>query len=224
MLIDTKRTAAGLIGATALLLATAAHAQDGLRVGLFAQGVFADAKVVEITPAVAPPPPPPPPIEDTDGSASLDSFGGGVSLGYDFKLGGPWRLGIEGDFSLARADTTYNGNNYGTDWLATLRARAGYNVTPRLLVYLTGGAAWLDADYSGAAAPPAPAPVQNNSKLLNGWTIGGGGELTSGAMTYFAEYLYADFETWRFSKGAELYIVDADAHIVRAGVKLKLGN
>ena len=70
---------------------------------------------------------------------------------------------------------------------ASVRARIGYLMTPSVLLYATGGVAWQQIQTSGFCqhsftdpqcqfAPPTPSDLETNSKLLTGWTVGGGGE------------------------------------------------
>jgi outer membrane immunogenic protein len=147
----------------------------------------------------------------------------GPYLGFTWQLAPQWVVGIEGDWSSARRTTTLNGflvpGSVGvspfshsfvlaTAWDASARARVGYLLNPALLIYATGGAAWLHADVTsvcdsttplfGVCAPGLFAPaVIAHSTTRTGWTIGGGLEAML-ARNWFAraEYRYADFGTF----------------------------
>jgi outer membrane immunogenic protein len=81
------------------------------------------------------------------------------------------------------------------DWLASARARLGYLVTPNVMAYATGGAAWARIDYA-ASSTDTVAYFANAalSRTATGYTAGGGLEW---AMTdnwsVRAEYLYYRF-------------------------------
>ena len=198
--------------------AGAAVAQDsgpksGLRIGAFLGGTFAGFDATE-TPLVPPPPP------GVDGSASLDSFAGGITIGWDQRVSPNWVAGIEGDISWFNGTSRYSGHDWNSDHMETLRARLGYLVQPDLLVYGTAGIAWLDLEYSGFVVPPAP--IVSASDTAFGWTVGAGGEYQMGAYALFAEYLYANFNTWDFDGATDHYSIDPDAHIIRGGIKVRL--
>ena len=66
-------------------------------------------------------------------------------------------------------------------WLATLRGRIGYLITPVALVYFTGGGAWGKIDYAASAAnepsnPPSDRYIAASafSKTASGYVVGGG--------------------------------------------------
>jgi outer membrane immunogenic protein len=96
-------------------------------------------------------------------------------------------------FPIAPGDTV----TIRTTWDASLRARLGYLVTPKFLVYSTGGAALQRFEVSSTCAcSPDITATSNNSRL--GWTIGGGIEMPI-ARDWLAraEYRHADFGTTR---------------------------
>lgn len=108
-------------------------------------------------------------------------FTAGGMLGYNWQIAPTWVAGIEGDFSwfgIDHTSTDYwdNPGSLGvkTDWLATARARIGYSTGPALL-YLTGGAAWVNVRDSFEGAPLfGGGPRVSSTKTLTGPTIGGG--------------------------------------------------
>jgi outer membrane immunogenic protein len=83
-------------------------------------------------------------------------------------------------------------------WFGTLRGRAGWLVTPSVLLYATGGLAFGSIRSSGALTSIGPnlqivSSLFSNTKTNAGWTIGGGieGHL-GGNWTGKLEYLYMD--------------------------------
>jgi outer membrane immunogenic protein len=84
------------------------------------------------------------------------------------------------------------------DWFATFRGRLGFTVTPNVLLYATGGAAWGEVETSvgltalTAAGVPVTALGTNKTDRF-GWTIGGGIEAMFAAnWSAKIEYLYLD--------------------------------
>lgn len=89
---------------------------------------------------------------DGGGSFELEGDGitGGVQLGYNWQSGN-FVYGIEGDISATDwSDSLLNGDgeyvSIDTDYVATLRARAGYAMD-KTLVFATLGAAITDTEY-----------------------------------------------------------------------------
>jgi outer membrane immunogenic protein len=143
-------------------------------------------------------------------------------LGYNWHLDRQWVVGVEGDIGFASKRSTLNAMFYPssatgilgiggstfsvkTTWDASLRGRVGYLVTPTVLAYATGGAAWLHVESTSTCNPLSPEDcgpggfspsVITNSRTKLGWTVGAGFE----AMLWSnwvarAEYRYADFGT-----------------------------
>jgi len=92
----------------------------------------------------------------------LDGWVAGLQGGYNWHIQPNWVLGLEGDFQWTGERASNNGqatlltipfrdgtltgavataNAWKLDWLATVRARAGYLFAPQWLVYGTGGVA-----------------------------------------------------------------------------------
>src|SRR5262249_43981676 len=131
----------------------------------------------------------------TDPNASLSSTEFRVSgyAGYNWQVAPLWVTGIEGDFGWARNKDTVaripglgvtGGGSFaevkGT-WDASVRGRAGYLVTPTVLAYATGGAAFQRIE--AIATCPADTTVCNpavgtqsfsNAQDRIGWTVGAG--------------------------------------------------
>jgi outer membrane immunogenic protein len=168
----------------------------------------------------------------------LASFRAGGYVGYNWQFSPTWLGGIEGDAAWANdsqtqaglpgcavaplcvgggAVVTPNGLPFGGDtasvkmlWDASARVRLGYLVTPDLLLYGTGGAAWQNIEVSGRCGSPvvssaycltltgSPAfPGVTQSTTLVGWTVGVGLEHhVWGNWLLRAEYRFADFGSW----------------------------
>lgn len=157
---------------------------------------------------------------------SLDTAGFRVGpyVGYNWQFGPQWVAGVEEDWAWANQSKTVNGAFYPggalgfipgtpnasfsiqTTWDASIRGRVGYLVTPEILIYSTGGAAWMHVQASStcptgvgqACSPGAAVPaVITDSTTRLGWTIGGGIEAHLwGNWLVRGEYRYTDYGTW----------------------------
>ena len=104
-------------------------------------------------------------VNTISGDTGRASFAGGVQAGYNWQFAPNWVGGIEADWSGTKANRSFNQvwTNFGTttqnlgsfttmstslNWVASVRARLGYLITPNLLAYGTGGAAWGNVDYA----------------------------------------------------------------------------
>src|SRR5262252_3522223 len=146
------------------------------------------------------------------GSADLKPKGfiGGAQAGYNWQVAPSWVLGVETDFQAFALKQSFDGTfttpvagpqithtSIQTDWLYTLRGRAGFAID-RLLVYGTGGLAVADIKFAQSNAYPLfGAPAFNDSFSLSttkaGWVAGAGAEYAiTRNWTAKAEYLYVD--------------------------------
>jgi len=143
------------------------------------------------------------------------AFLGGAHAGYDDQVMPDWVAGFEGDWMWTKAgggftqpwigepgfaptpgsESTMSAN---LSWLASARARVGYLVTPDIMAYATGGAAWARVDYSANANNTTGYFVSSSTaSTQSGYTVGGGVEwMMTGNWSVRAEYLY-----YHFSKG-----------------------
>jgi opacity protein-like surface antigen len=144
---------------------------------------------------------------------------GGLHAGYNLQVAPTWLVGVEGDFIwsgikassntvLTSPDFPITGSNLNfqidIDWIASLRARAGF-VQNNWLFYATGGVAWADLDFSASAVCPQDpggnfcfSTIQASSaisKVRAGYVGGGGFEWQAPATPWRAraEYLYYAF-------------------------------
>lgn len=136
---------------------------------------------------------------------SPTGFSGGGQIGYNHQVD-RWLFGIEADagytglrqsraamapFPAGSLTTT---SSVGSDWMVTLRPRAGYAVD-RTLFYLTGGLALTDLKFASSYADTTGQSATSGfSKTKVGWIAGAGIEHAfTKNWTAKVEYLYADF-------------------------------
>lgn len=150
----------------------------------------------------------------TTGSLDLSSdtgtgVVGGGQVGCDYQFASNWVVGIQGMFDGASINGShivpfiYSGTltetmAAKTNWFGTLTARVGYVIMPQTLLYLKGGVAWVNTNYTNAdpSGTNHPPYVGLASSTQNGWTIGGGGEyLINPNWSVFAEYNYIDLSS-----------------------------
>ena len=89
----------------------------------------------------------------------------------------------------------FTGNiNSRTWWFDTLTARGGYLVTPQVLLYAQGGAAWTNTDVTFLTGSGAQVGEASNDRT--GWTVGAGVEWTFATRwSAFVEYNFMGFGT-----------------------------
>ena len=165
--LQSRLMAAALVASSA----GAPQAQEAQWTGFYA-GVHADYLWGEPTAERTIPPA----IFDED----IDGFGGGAQAGFNYQLD-QFLVGIEADIAALDTDGEAlsfrnqsgftEGVNVDLDWLATLRARAGF-VFDSFLIYGTGGFAWGggDSSYFGFG------PVGDSNLSWSGYAVGGGAE------------------------------------------------
>lgn len=175
-----------------------AHNWSGFYGGIVGGSALADVEAKDPRPSTDP--------DFASGAVGNNGTGltaGGI-LGYNWQFSPSGVAGVEADFSylgISRGRTDLfdftGGRNakltIDTNWLATLRGRLGYSTGPALL-YVTGGAAWVDLkdSWQGTSANNLGNSV-SSSKTLSGWTAGGGIEtVLADNWTSRSEYLYVD--------------------------------
>ena len=187
------------------------------------------------------------------GDLNDTAFVGGVHVGYNWQLSPLWVVGIEADWSWTDAKgsfaqpwvsiltgvrpTTLTTMSMGPDWLATVRGRFGYLITPTALLYFTGGAAFADVDYSASATNEPPTTyiaATSFSKTASGYVLGGGLEWALWSnWSLRAEYLFYHLNTSAAALafdttgnfppplGSGFSWSDMDVHAVRFGASYK---
>jgi outer membrane immunogenic protein len=130
---------------------------------------------------------------------SRSGFLGGAQAGYNWQSG--WLvLGVQGDI----AGTNIRGTTpclvllsctSETNWLATVSGRVGAVVLDRGLVYVKGGAAWMNTDHRVNLPVVANTQLTSASSDTFGWLLGFGTEwMITRNWTAFVEYNYIEFD------------------------------
>lgn len=155
-------------------------------------------------------------------------FVGSVTAGYNWRPSGGLVAGIEGDLGLmdvsADDKIVYDGHVYRTHlgplW-GTVRARLGLLLTERMLVYATGGGAFMQVDE--VSIGNTPGETASNADFRAGWVVGAGAEYAfSDTASLKAEYLYMDFGRYEgFSANREGFYFENQVQVVRAGLNFK---
>jgi outer membrane immunogenic protein len=172
---------------------------SGFHLGVFAGGSWAeDIGVSGLTPAYDP-------LAEQSGALTPSGFTGGGEIGVDWQWG--WLVaGLTGEAGVLRLDDTLLVEASGGQATTTLESNAYGAVTgrlgfahDRLLAYLRGGAAFLDAEAQFVRDCFAPlctpgAATGHDNAVLFGWTAGLGAEYALGSRwSAGAEYRYFDF-------------------------------
>jgi outer membrane immunogenic protein len=178
---------------------------------------------------------------------------GGLQVGYNWQANNMWVYGLETDFQGSAERGTANfGANYFFDfpagfsalnasvttkilWFGTVRARAGYLITPDTLVYATGGLAYGGIKSAGTLTDtniPSTWSFGGTTTAV-GWTVGGGVEgavANTSAWTWKVEYLYVDYGTVNFSGAGDVtfptytWSARVTDNIVRGGFNYKFSG
>jgi outer membrane immunogenic protein len=172
--------------------------------------------------------------------------------GYNWQMQN-FLVGVEGDFgegfnSVSRGGIpgTHLAFTSGGDlarvrdtWDASARARLGYVLSPRGLLYVTGGASWLGGDVLascgagsfalGGWCAAAHNDLQSNARL--GWTVGGGAEWRFAPQWIArAEYRFSDYGKTTYSFFTTTPVdsftasIDTRTHTVYAGLSYLFGG
>ena len=178
---------------------------------------------------------------------------GGVQAGYNWQAG-TLVYGAETDFGIldlhetATADGVFPFAFLGTQyalaeamkahWLATVRARLGFTVTPSILLFATGGLALAQFKFSSSYSDnaidvtlPGGTGFGSRSEIRAGWAVGSGVEWSlDGRWSIKAEYLYVNLGSIRVPVPTnntpafnQTMLVDADlaTHIARVGLNYR---
>jgi outer membrane immunogenic protein len=157
------------------------------------------------------------------GNFNTTGWLGGGTLGGNYQWG-QFVLGVEGDGAWTNlTGSTFSNCLHGcttqSDWLATVRGRAGYAVD-RILIYGTGGGAFGNLQASAGTLP-------FSSSTQIGWTAGGGVEFAfTPNLTAKVEYLYVDLGSQSCAVGfcatsGPATTVTLTENVVRAGINYK---
>jgi outer membrane immunogenic protein len=171
------------------------------------------------------------------GTMSAIGFTGGAVAGYNQQFGA-YVVGVETDFSYLGVHGTQDAiasgftnvsehDSFQTNWLGTLRVRAGF-AWDNWLFYTTGGGAAGDHNFNGVIRMWG---VVNPSGSVTsvGWTAGLGMErMFAGGWTTTLEYLHADLgsETFTGQSGGSRASVTAHLteNVFRLGLNYMFGH
>jgi outer membrane immunogenic protein len=154
-------------------------------------------------------------------SGQIDSNGivGGVVGGWSWQSG-PVVLGVEGDILAADVSGSrhFNGGanqaNPNIDTMADLRLRAGYAVTPRVLLFGTFGGAWANADL-----PVNGFGGGSGSADFFGWSVGGGAEVALNPhWSARFDYQFTNFDSEKVNYPGGSVTYDPDANTYRGSI------
>lgn len=132
-------------------------------------------------------------VDALDGNATTTDIdiGGELALGYQFNFAHGRNIAFEAFGQLLASDTKVtpitgasfaaleNEATASFDWIAGLRVRPGYDVTPTIRVFLDGGIAWggFEVEYEdGFITANEFTPFGDDSDTLFGWRYGAGME------------------------------------------------
>jgi outer membrane immunogenic protein len=176
-------------------------------------------------------------------SPNGNGFVGGGEVGYNFQFGSLVG-GFEADLSYAHIHGTATGvSAFGVvqpveqdiNWLGTIRARLGAVPADRLLLFVSGGAAFGGIGLSSGLNPGVNCAVTSCgsgtiSATNSGWTVGGGMEYAwSNQLSLKAEYLFVDLGSASLTYPITLAVSQSTTtsefrtNIIRFGVNYKLG-
>jgi outer membrane immunogenic protein len=181
------------------------------------------------------------------GSLSPSGFTGGVQAGYNWQIG-TVVYGAEADLGVidleesARASGlfpfTFLGTRYTltetakAEWLATVRARLGFTVTPHALLYATGGLAFSEFKFSSTYSDnaidvtfPGGTGSGSRSEIRIGWAAGGGAELLlDTSWSIKAEYLYVELGSMHVAVPTSNTAAFSQTMRVDADLKAQIGR
>ena len=143
-------------------------------------------------------------VSGVDVSATNSGFAGGGQIGCDYNNWGPssWVVGIRNMLDATSLSSNTNISTVPftgtvdsrTHWFDTLTARGGYLVTPQVLLYAQGGAAWTNTNITFLDGSGAQLGQTSNDRT--GWTVGAGVEwMFAPQWSVFAEYNFMGFGT-----------------------------
>lgn len=179
-----------------------------------------------------------------DGFDFGDNDMSGVTLGgyvgFNYRID-QVVLGLEGDWNWDNADgngsnsvfssTPFGLGSTGLNWDASVRARLGFVIDERALLYVTGGPSWIAAEIDNTLCPKGlPGQQCGDDSTEFGWQLGGGAEfMMTDHLSLKAEYLHgwygdADMTIWSVSGVDYVLKQDLQTNVVRAGIAYHFGG
>ena len=189
----------------------------GFYIGLNGGGAFGQSNWTDSNPALFP----------ATGNFPVNGFLFGGTLGANYQMGA-FVAGIEADGDWAGVNgTTFNtscggvGCETNSNWLATVRGRAGY-AWDRVLFYGTAGGAFANLQ-------PAAGALPFSSSTQAGWTAGAGVEYAFAPnWTAKVEYLFVDLANASCGANCDggngtTTTVSLYENVIRGGINFKFG-
>ena len=173
-------------------------------------------------------------VQSAGGVTPYGNWFGGVQAGYEHFFNSRLMLGVELDMSFPdTADLSqwmsYRATSTGTaneqlEYLASLRARAGYAMGP-WTPFVTGGIAWASTRFSRTDLTTGNEDA-NPSNVRLGYAVGGGIDYRlDRRWSTRLEYLYTNLglSGWLFASAPARYASQYDLHRFRIGLNYKFG-
>ena len=173
-------------------------------------------------------------VQSAGGVTLYGTWFGGVQAGYEHFFNSRLMLGLELDMSFPdTADLSqwmsYRATSTGTaneqlEYLASLRARAGYAMGP-WTPFVTGGIAWASTRFSRTDLTTGNEDA-NPSNVRLGYAVGGGIDYRlDRRWSTRLEYLYTSLglSGWLFASAPARYDSQYDLHRFRIGLNYKFG-
>jgi len=168
---------------------------------------------------------------------SVWGFAGGGQVGYNWFFVPNFVIGVEADIDGLTNRTPVNTMDGSllqdrTEFVTTARGRFGLTAD-RLLLYATGGAAWVEdritrSQFTGTVNGATPGTVETLNHFVAGFAVGGGLEYALlSHVTARAEFLYIGLGDERYTfpiAGRQVTASYDTIGIVRAGLNYKFGG
>ncbi|MCJ8158508.1 outer membrane protein [Sphingomonas sp. LaA6.9] len=165
------------------------------------------------------------------GKQSQSGFLYGIAAGYDFQTG-PMSFGIDVEFSDATSGDQFDLQGIAADGQAVaatanvdvggdfyIGGRAGYVVSPGILLYLRGGYTHEKVDIDGSGTKAGTPFTFDDGIGLDGFRLGVGSEIKLTDMIFGrVEYRYSNYNNGNLSIGSNDVNLDAmfeDIDVVR---------
>lgn len=156
----------------------------------------------------------------TESSVPMDGAVGGLLAGVNWQRDA-LVLGVEADFGVSalRGHGTVPivavvPNQYDVNLTGDVRARAGFLVTPRTMLFAAAGVAMANFEFRENSGP------NSVKSVLTGWTVGGGvDQAFSKNLIGRLEYLYTDYGNRNFSiSSADIYNISFRTQTMRGAL------
>jgi len=175
------------------------------------------------------------------GDNDMSGVTAGGYLGFNYRIDSIV-MGLEGDFNWDNANgnggsnsvfdsTPFGISSASLNWDTSIRARLGYVVDERALLYVTGGPSWINADVDNSLCPTGvPGQKCGDENTEFGWQLGGGAEfMMTDHLSLKAEYIHgwygnADMNLWAVTGAQYVLKQDLQTNVVRAGVAYHFGG